>query len=145
MFAKVKNVTLIKRWSVHQPFVEKFKSLMAEAVTTDLQVFGSFLVAWHQQQLGPEAAQVHVTQQGHALHRRLVGGLNTKQEGRITNKCRAAAPTPQDLNTHHDEKLAGLGAVWDATGSHGFLKVLVGVLTLAPAKQGQFNVNLILT
>lgn len=42
---------------------------------THLQMLRSFVVAGHQQQLGPDVPQVHVAQQRHALHRGVAGGL----------------------------------------------------------------------
>lgn len=42
---------------------------------THLQVLRCFVVAGHQQQLGPDVPQVHVAEQRHALHRGVAGGL----------------------------------------------------------------------
>lgn len=136
---------------------------------TDLQVFCGLVVAWHQQQLGPDAAQVHVAQQGHTLHCRLIGRLHIQPQDikcKERKKICWAAPlltttiivsestivwtwarrsrniscdsVDAQMNIkmfkacYHNHEFAGLRAVCDATGSHGFLKLLMGAIILAP-------------
>lgn len=42
---------------------------------TNLEMLRSLVVAGHEQQLGPDVAEVHVAEQRHALHCCLTGGL----------------------------------------------------------------------
>lgn len=104
------------------------------------------MVAGHEQQLGPDVAQVHVAEQRHALDCGLTGGLAQKFSGYAQ---KTAAPLREDLSwwtsekdTYHNHKFTGLSRIGHVDGPYGFLKVLVCILTLAPMFQEE---NFILT
>lgn len=65
---------LLKRQRVHYCNVYSLLSVH-KLSQTNLEVLRCLVVAGHQQQLGPDVAQVHVAEQRHALHCGLTGGL----------------------------------------------------------------------
>lgn len=62
---------------------------------TNLQMLGCLMVAGHEQQLGPDVAQVHVAEQRHALDCGLTGGLEQEFSGYAQ---KTAAPLREDLS-----------------------------------------------